>query len=114
MSVDKETTPSYVSILLTKDEEFFKKAEELAEEEGLNEEGKKNLLFNSVHGNLAIEEYYYDDKENELYITGELTPTNGEIFYTISIPLSDAVLIDILSHSIKRFNKLKTALEAIQ
>lgn len=114
MSVDKETKPSYVSILLTKDEALFKKAEQLAEEDGLNTEESKMLSFNSSNGSLNTEEYYYNDRDNELNISGYLQLNDGEVYYNVTIPLSDAVLIDILSHSIKRFNKLKTALEAIQ
>ena len=38
----------------------------------------------------------------------------GDSWFSIRMPLSDKVLIDILTYSIKKFNKLKTALETLK
>ena len=114
MSVDKETKPSYVGFTLTNDEKIIKKAVERAEEEGINSKENELLSLNSLEGKTDIDEYYYEEKDNEINISGSYTVFGSEATFYISIPLSDAVLIDILATSIKRLNKLKTVLEAIR
>lgn len=68
-----------------------------------------------MDGNLFLmEEYYFDSSENELMISGNMQSSEGETWFSVSIPLSDIVLIDILEHSVKKLNKLKTALETLK
>ena len=114
MSVDKETKPSYVGFTLTNDEEIIKKAVKYAEEEGINSKENELLSLNSLNGKTDVDEYYYNEKDNEISISGSYSVFGGEATFYISIPLSDAVLIDILATSVKRLNKLKTVLEAIR
>ena len=114
MSVAKNIKPSYMSSTLTKDEKLFKKLEEKAEEEGLNDEETKYLAIYDDFGNANIDEFYYEEKENEFTLSCNLVTTDGDLSFYISFELPDEVLIDILSASVKRLNKLKTVLEAVR
>lgn len=103
-----------MSSTLVKDEKLFKKAEKRAEEEGLNDEETKYLAMYDDFGNANIDEFYYEEKDKELTLSCNLITTDGDLSFYISFELPDEVLIDILSASVKRFNKLKTVLEAVR
>ena len=61
-----------------------------------------------------MDEYYFDPKENEISFSGMMTSEEGDSFISVSIPLSDSILIDILQYSIKKLNKLKTVMETMK
>jgi hypothetical protein len=114
MSVGKNIKPSYMSATLVKDEKLFKKLEARAEEEGLNDEETKYLAIYDDFGNANIDEFYYKEEENEVTLSCNLITTDGDISFYIAFKLPDEVLIDLLSASVKRLNKLKTVLEAVR
>lgn len=113
MSVDKNTKPSYLSITFEDNDEFkaiLKEGRKLAEDEGQNSAEDKSIYLRP--NNLDIEEYYYDADDNEINISCLFGKNNDSLY--LSIPLSDEILIDILSAGIKKFNKLKLALETLK
>jgi len=117
MAVDNETKPSYLSIAIMDDVELLKKSRKAAEENSLNDNDEKQkwiYLNSDEDATTDGVEFYFEPNDNELNITCSLNIYGGRADITINIPLSDAVLIDILEHNIKRLNKLKTVLEAIR
>ena len=114
MSVAKNIKPSYMSATLVKDEKLFKKLEKRAEEEGLNDKETKYLAIYDDFGNANIDEFYYEEDDNELTLSCSLVTTHGDLTFYIVVKLPDEVLIDLLSASVKRLNKLKTVLEAVR
>jgi len=114
MSVAKNIKPSYMSATLVKDERLFKEAEERAEEEGINDEETKYLALYDDFGNANIDEFYYEERENEFTLSCSLITNKGDMSFYIAFELPDEVLIDLLSTSVKRLNKLKTVLEAVR
>lgn len=116
MNVDKETQPRWINIVLDSNPSYFNELKRQADEDGQNEndEGKERIAITMDKHSFKTDEYYFDEEKNELVMSGTLKSENGETYLAISMPLSDAVLIDILHHSIKKLNKLKTALEAIK
>jgi hypothetical protein len=114
MSIAKDIKPFYMSATLVKDEKLFKKLEKRADEEGLNDEETKYLAIYDDFGNANIEEFYYEEKDNEFTLSCNLTTTDGDLTFYISFELPDEVLIDLLATSVKRLNKLKTILEAVR
>ena len=114
MGIDKTTEPRYVNVVIDDNKEYLETLRKQAQEDGQNDldEGKKLSITEDKHS-FTMEEYYYDEKENEITITGYLQGSNGQSFISICIPLSDTVLIDIIQGSIKKLNKLKTALETL-
>lgn len=110
MVVDNNTAPNYFRLSFEDNEDFkalLKKGRETAEEEGLNDEDKVIQIYNE---DLICEEFYFDESTNDLHISF----SNSLMSSTISINLSDKVLIDILQHSVKKFNKLKQVLESLK
>lgn len=75
---------------------------------------KPSFWFDSDIGTLETEELYFDSDSIEINYSGICKTPNGDIYVSFGIPLSDAVLIDILTYSLKRLNKLKTALETLK
>lgn len=116
MGVDHETEMKYVGIYIDKNPAFMKVLENndiaiMGEEE---HEKKPQMVFNNDVGVMRTEEYYFDEKSNSLVFSGCSQTLDGEVYLSFDLPLSDVVLIDILQHSIKRLNKLKTALETLK
>lgn len=113
MSVDKTTLPSMVYITVDDKKEFLDEARKEAQKSGINdsEDGSKYLYFGE--GSINTEEYFYDVETNEIQFSGRVSTPNGEVYLSINIPLSDKVLIDVLSGASKKLNKLKTAMESL-
>lgn len=116
MGIDRETGLKYVSVCIDKTPTLMKKLENNnIAKSGENEHKKKpQLWFNDDVAAVMNEEYYFDEEECALYFTGTAQCIEGEIYVSFVLPLSDVVLIDILQYSIKRLNKLKTALETLK
>lgn len=47
-----------------------------------------------------------------IFYSGELISKEGNTYVCFKLPLSQELLFDILGDSIKKFNKIKTVLEA--
>ena len=111
MGIDKQTEPRHINIVLDDNPGYLKQLREQAEEDG--QEGKKLSLTTDKHS-FDMEEYYYDETDNEIVISGNMASGKGESWVSISIPLSDIVLIDVIQGALKKLNKLKTALETLK
>lgn len=120
MGVDRETKPKFLTILVSENQKYFKELRAHADKEGFNDEYSMkekeypDLLIGEDNHSLKIEEYYYDDSDSTLQITCTMEQAQGKTFFSIVMPLSDTVLIDILQSAIKRLNKLKTAMETLK
>lgn len=116
MGIDKETGLKYISVCIDKNTTMMRQLENnniaISGEKEHNE--KPQLWFNDDVASVINEEYYFDEDECALSFTGTAQCSEGEIYVSFVLPLSDVVLIDILQHSIKRLNKLKTALETLR
>lgn len=110
MGVDKTTVPNFLNIVLPSNPVFVKQMQKQAKED--DQEANQMSISDSM-GNLKNEEYYYDDNDNEIVYTGLMSTEYGEVFFSIHLPLSNTILIDVLQMSVKKFNKLKTTLEAL-
>ena len=109
MGIDRETKAS-VFIDIPNDKEFIKRMKDEANSTYDDEDKDKHLLLTDSLGTFDVDEYYFSESENELCISGKI----AEAYVSVSIPLSDILLIDILGHSIKKLNKLKVALESLK
>lgn len=115
MGIDKETQPKYLSIILDDNVEYKKVLKKQADEDGQNDEkGKKHLSLTMDKHVFQLKEYYFDESEGEIVIAGNMMSDRGESWVSINMPLSDIVLIDILNYSMKKLDKLKTALETLK
>lgn len=113
MGIDKETQPRWVNLVVDNNPSYHKELKDQAEEDGQNEDGANKLSITMDKHSFEMCEYYFDDKDNEIMISGTLKSPSGETYLGVNIPLSDTVLIDILQYAIKKLNKLKTALETL-
>lgn len=116
MGVDKETAPTYLSVWMPDNQSFLKAMREewLSNGPPDKDEEKKMVLCSMDTGSLDCDEYYFEEGNNELNVSGTMRTANGDVSFTLAIPLSDTILIDIIQHSIKKLNKLKTAMEALK
>ena len=119
MGIDKETKPTYVNIILDKNPKYLKTLSDQAEEDGQNEtskdeEPRNRLSLTMDKHSFDMEEYYFDENDNEIFISGTMKSSEGESYVCITIPLSDIVLIDILEHACKKLNKLKNVMESLK
>lgn len=120
MGIDKQTKPGFVSILFDDSKEYLDILRKQAEDDGNNdhsEEGKpKQMCISLDNHNWRTEEYYFEDDQfsTGLQISGSLINGSNDTFVSISIPISDEVLIDIMQFGLKKLNKLKSALETLK
>jgi len=111
---DKETAPSYISFLFPDDPKFIKRMRDNYFVSGFGEEEEKKLFLNTDIISLSPGEFYFDSSNQELTINFEMNCSEGDSFGSMCIKLSDEVLMDILAYSVKKLNKLKTALETLK
>lgn len=117
MGIDKETVPSSISVYVDNKKNYIKKLVEAADLSGVNdsvEEDKSTemmLISNEIH-NLTNEEYYFEDGELDINFNMESSDGSSQVY--LKIPLSDAVLIDVLQYAVTKLNKLKGAMEALK
>ena len=115
MAIDKETVPNYINVVMPDNKKFLDKMRKQADDDGQHyEEGcEKKLSFTIDNSSFQMEEYYFDD-DGTIMISGNVSSVDGDSYFSVNIPLSDKVLIDILEYSTKKLNKLKTALETLK
>lgn len=114
MGVDHITKPIYLSISADNKKEYKKLLLNAAKENGIDEEGDDlSFVIDLDNHTFQTEEYYFDEQDTSIHFNGMMQANNGsgETYVSFAIPLSDIVLIDILQAGIKKFNKLKSALE---
>jgi hypothetical protein len=116
MGIDNETSLKNVAVVIDKNKEMLKQLEDNSINIRGEEEHKKKpqFWFSEDIGKLNTEEYYFEEEECALHYSGISETAQGTVYCSFDLPLSDVVLIDILQHSIKRLNKLKTALETLK
>ena len=116
MGVDKETKPSYINFWIDDNPKMIEDMRVAYTEAMGDEEPKKLILCDGDGFSITPEELYLDnDSEGvDIYCSFEMKSPSGSVSGTISIPLSDTLLIDILQHSIKKLNKLKVAMESLK
>ena len=115
MGIDKITEPNSINIVLDNNPAYLKELKKQADEDGQNDEEKNSKLsLTSDKHSFKMEEYYYDESENEITMSGEMVSANGKSWISVCIPLSDVVLVDVIQGALKKLNKLKTALETLK
>ena len=113
MGIDKETQPKHINIVLDNNPAYMKVLKDQAEEDGQNEDGANKLSLTTDKHSFQMEEFYFDDSDDAIFISGNMVSDKGESWVSVSVPLSDTVLIDILQYATRKLNKLKTALETL-
>ncbi len=114
MGVDKETKPNSVSILIENNEKYKKFLLEAANKNGLNADEVKFYEANLENHQFEADEFYYDESNNYIKFSGTINNKHGSTYIYLTIPLSDIVLIDIITAGVKKLNKLKNALESLK
>ena len=114
MGIDKETKLKYINIVFDDNARYLAALRAQAQEDDQNDDSRKKLSITDDKAIFETEEYYYDEQDNAIHISGVLKSQDGEAGIYFTLPLSDIVLMDILHGAIKKFNKLKTTLEALK
>lgn len=116
MGIDKKTVPTYFNVWIEDTPSHIKAMRKAYQDVGPEDEEPNQLVLCDDGYSSSNEEYYFEDRDNgpELFISFLLTGQEGSVNASISIPLSDTILIDILQHSIKKLNKLKVAMESLK
>jgi hypothetical protein len=110
MGIDKETIPTSIWVSIDNKEEYIKQLLKNSKE---TQDSKNQLLLTLDGHSFEPSEYYFEESDNEIVISGELISPNGKSYIGINIPLSDTLLIDILQHAINKLNKVKTFMECM-
>jgi len=117
MGIDKETQPNFLSIVIEDNEKYIKLLKKEGKQISDGETGIKDgkFLYLGEPAHVAHNEaFYFCSVSNELVFRGKMFADGGETTIHFGIPLSETVLIDILQHAVKKFNKLKNALENLK
>ena len=112
MENDRSTIPDYINIVVENNPAYIKKLEEQADSDSQNDE-ESNIIKFSIREDghkVTPDEIYFED--GELHISCNLISKEGSTYVCLEVPLSQGVLFDILGESIKKFNKIKTIMEA--
>ena len=109
MEIDKQTKLSSLNIVIDDNKKYLDKLRNQSEEDGQNEEDKKLSITLFGHTNETSEIYVDDGK---LFYSGNLSSKNGETWISFELPISQMILFDILGEAVKKFNKVRTVLEA--
>jgi hypothetical protein len=110
MNNDRITVPVNINIVLDGDTKYLDKLKKQADEDSQNEEENNKLSITSEGHSIVPSEIYLE--EGKLHVSCEMVSKEGLTWVSLDIPLSQDVLFDILGDSIKKFNKIKTVLEA--
>jgi len=114
MEVDNNTKPSSVRIWLDHNAEYFERLKRTAiTETGELEAGDtpQMLITEGTH-EIHNVEFYFSTEDGNIHLTMSLDSIEGNAVLSVDMPLSDGVFLDILQHAIKKFNRLKTVIEA--
>ncbi len=115
MEIDKETQPEYINIVLDNNPTYMKSLKNQADEDGQNDEKGVNKISLTMNKHVFnTEEYFFDEQDKTITMSGSMVSDKGESWVSINIPLSDVVLIDILKYSMNKLDNLKTALEVLK
>lgn len=112
MEIDKETKIDYLNVVIDDSTGYFNKLRKQADNDCQNDDNsdvKKISLTCDGHVQETDEIYF---EEGKLHYSGNFISKEGSSYVCLEIPISQVVLFDILGESIKKFNKIKTVLEA--
>ena len=113
MGIDKITQPN--SIWVTFPKKMVKTLYDKANSEGINDEEEvDDCLITDDLGSFEVSEYYFDESEGSINYSGEIITEKGKVYVSFDVPLSDTVLIDIMEHTVKKLNKLKSVMESLK
>lgn len=111
MGNDRRTIPTDINIVLDGCEKYLAKLKVNATEDSQNDDKDSNKLsITSERHDVTPSEIYLE--EGKLHVSCEMISKEGSTWVSLDIPLSQEILFDILSEAIKKFNKIKTVLEA--
>lgn len=112
MEIDKSTQFEWLNIVIDDTPEHLKLMREQADNDCQNDEnsGVKKLSLTLDDRKSLTEEICLED--GCLCYNGDVLSEKGKAWIAFKLPLSQPILFDILSESIKKFNKVKTVLEA--
>lgn len=108
--MDKKTVPSSLWIQLDNNPEYLKELKNNSSDL----DNSDTLFISDDKCSLKPSETYFDADSNSIEISFEAISPSGSTYISMSLPLSDAMLVDILGHSIKKLNKLKVAMESLK
>ena len=113
MGIDRKTKLD-ITLVIDNKPSMIKRLDENNKANVGNEDHLLNpkLWFSNDDTSIIAEEYYFED--DTFYFTGNAATSDGDVFVSFTLPLSDEVCIDVISSSIRRLNKLKTALEVLK
>ncbi len=113
MEVDNNTKPTYVNIVVDDSKEYLDElrtqADEDTQNEGLEEGEAKKMSIRDEGCTISTDEIYFED--GCLNYSGYLKSKKGNTYLSLTLPLSQEILFDVLGESIKKFNKVKTLME---
>lgn len=106
MAIDKETKIETYNITLSDNDKLIKEARNYAIQDSI----ENSLQFNedTLKQPLSANEIYFE--EGIMYVN----VANEHLDIWLEFELSDKIIIDILSSSMKRLNKLKMVLETLK
>lgn len=111
MTVDNQQ-PEYFSIFIEDKEEVLNVMRAKAKEDDPD-----TLQFLFDDDDVKSYEYcetYFDGNDCCLHTSFGTQGPNGANTVSINLKITDEILIDILTHTIRRFNKFKSAVEALK
>lgn len=113
MNVDKTTGLEFIWISIEDKERYLNQLRKVSNE---NQEEPHLLILDDGHSFESGEYYFEENSEGKPVInfSGEYKGSEGNSCISFNLPLSDPVLIDILSYAVKKLNRLKTAMEALK
>jgi phage terminase large subunit len=114
MEIDKKTIPESIYISIPNDKKLLNILKDKSNEYCDKDEEGKSLLITEDAGNFEQSEYYFDSEDNSLRYSGDIKTIHGNIYISITLPLRNIILKDILDHAINKFNNLKTVIDAIK
>ena len=113
MNIDKETEIESLWITFPNSTKLGKQLRENHKEWCGDEDG---FLITEELGKIKTDEYYVEEDDSKLNIhySCNIETENGDIYASFDIPLSDEILLDILSHSLERLDKLREAIKLLK
>ena len=110
MEIDKKTKLSSLNVVIDDNPKYLDKLRKQADEDDQNVDEAKSISLTDINHSQDTCEIYYED--GKLFYSGSLLSKEGSSYVSFELPISQEVLFDILGEAIKRFNKIKTVLEA--
>lgn len=78
-----------------------------------DEDGENELRY--ADSNINSEEVYFDKSSKTLELCGNFVSRGEDLGYlSLSIPLGNDTIIEIIEHRMKQLGKLKTVMEALK